>query len=572
MEIPERGRYMKKLKTVKEKQLAVFILLIAFLVLAFGIIFHYAKNFAINNIYQQMDSQAEYYVNSVDSQLKEVMRQQSDFFVDRQLVFLADTHLLSDYEKRNALLSVKEKLFILKTSNTVIKEATLYIPDSDYVITPYSFDALDEQYRERLAEVKEQLGRLTPENEDLVYSLAETPYVDHFSPHFYLQLVFDKKRFVEQLNSFSVQEGGACWDNAAIDWFLEDTAGMGMAKEILEELKKTEDRKVRVGGMTFLVSTKESEYLGTLVQYCSEDVVLKEMKQYTRVFYILVFAALGLAIIFSGYTERLINRPLQKLYAAFRELQKGNLELSISHTSEDEFAYIYNGFNHTVSELKRMIDEVYVQKNLAAQAELKQLQAQINPHFLYNSFFLLSARAAREDMEGVQELADYLGAYFRYITRDGSDIVTLQDEMKHAEAYARIQESRFSSRMELRWEELPKWAETILVPRLIIQPILENSYKYGLENREEGGILQIFYKQEADKLLLCIENNGEATPETIQVMKSRLLDTYEGEVTGMVNIHRRLKSFFGQDQGISIEKGALGGVLITIRIPFKKEV
>ena len=565
---------MRRLRTVKGKQLAVFTLLIAFLMTSFGIVFHCARHFAIENVYQRMDSQAEYYVHSVDSQMKEAMRQQSDFFADRQLVFLADPILLSDYDRRNTLLSLKDRIFVLVTSNTLVKEGTLYIPDSDYVVTSDSVIYLDgEEQKKQLQDMKEQLGVLTFENDDLVYSLTESPYVESFSPHFYFQIVFDHEALVEQLNSFVMEEGGACWNNDEMGLFLEDSAGMGIAEEILSEFEQSDDdRKVKIGETTYLVSKMESEYLGILVQYCSEDAVLKEMNQYTMLFYFLALVAVVLAIVFSGYTERLINKPLQKLYASFQELQNGNLSLSISHASEDEFAYIYEGFNHMVGELQRVLDELSIQKSLIAQAELKQLQAQINPHFLYNSFFLLKARLAREDVEGAQELASYLGDYFKYITRNASDTVTLYDEVKHAEAYARIQESRFSSRIKLIWEELPQEARDIMVPRLIIQPILENSFKYGLESMEEGGILKVSYEQKPDRLILSVENNGEVTDTDIQAMKERLSDEYQGEVTAIVNINRRLKYFFGKEQGLGIEKGQLGGVRITIEFLWNKEV
>ena len=214
-----------------------------------------------------------------------------------------------------------------------------------------------------------------------------------------------------------------------------------------------------------------------------------------------------------------------------------------------------------------MIQEVYVQKNLAAQAELKQLQAQISPHFLYNSFFLFSGRVRRGDYEGAEALADYLGTYFRYLARNSSDIVSLSDEMLHAESYARIQESRFSARMKLIWEKLPEEAEKIPVPRLIVQPILENAFKHGLEDREEDGILRVSCRMNQNRVEICVEDNGGASEETAEAMRSMLADDYQGEVTGLINVHRRLKGYFKQKGGLFISRGELGGILVKMVLP-----
>ena len=564
---------MKKINTVKSKQLAVFLLIILFLSLCSSMVFYSVKKFAVDTIYRQMISQAEYYVGSMDAQMEEIKRQQSELFADRQLIFLADERLLDDYEKRNALLSVQERLFILVSSNKIIKDAALYIPSSNRVITLKDIAELDEQHLAQLEEMKMQIGQMVPVSGDLVYSVSETPNAKTISPFFYLQLVLDKEQLISQLNNFTLPEGGVCWNNSETGWFLEDTAGLGIAETILKMSGRTNGiESVKADKTSYLVNLTKSKYFGTLIQYCSQKAVMGEMDRYTAIFYGFILLAVGCAVVFSRYTERLVNRPLQKLYGAFEKLRRGDLEIQISHSSRDEFEYIYEGFNHTVQELKQMIEEVYVQKNLAAQAELKQLQAQISPHFLYNSFFLFSGRVGRGDFEGARVFAEYMGTYFRYLARNSSDVVMLSDEIHHAEAYARIQETRFASRMELIWEPLPKEAEDIAVPRLIVQPILENSYKYGLEDMEEGGILKVSCELEPESFYIYIENNGEVSEEKVKTMQDSLSDAYKGEVTGIINVHRRLKDYFNQKGGLEIRKGAMGGVLVIMKLPLEMEV
>lgn len=146
----------------------------------------------------------------------------------------------------------------------------------------------------------------------------------------------------------------------------------------------------------------------------------------------------------------------------------------------------------------------------------------------------------------------------------------LSDEMLHAEAYARIQESRFSTRIRLIWEKFPEEARDIRVPRLIVQPILENAFKYGLEEKEEGGILHVRCRIEQEILLISIEDNGEVSEVTVRSMQKMLSEDYHGEVTGLINVHRRLRGYYRQNGGITVSRGAMGGILVIMEIPVEK--
>lgn len=563
----------KWLHSIKSKQLLMLFTVIFFIMLCSYYFFHAVTQVAVNAIYRQMESQAEYYVGSVEYQIAGIMQQQADFFADRQLAFLADRELMqNDYDRREALLSLQDRLFSLKSSNKLIKKVILYIPGSNYIIMPSRINEFRPEDRDRLEELKQQLGKLVPEGKDLSHTLAEALYSPEKEPSFYLQVLLDERQLTDNLNAFASGEGGSCWVKPETGWFLEDTAGTGVGKEIIEQIFRQgiDDEglmEAGVEGRDYLVSVAQSDYLGMLVQYYPKESVLAEPNKYSRLFAIFLIGAVCLAVLFSRYTEKMVNRPLQKLYQAFHVLQQGNMEIKISHSASDEFEYIYEGFNHMTEELHRLIDEVYVQKNLAQKAELKQLQAQINPHFLYNSFFLLSRRVKRGDMENAGVLADYLGTYFQFLTRNASDTVSLRKEMEHAECYARIQGTRFASRIEVILEPLPEAVWNVEVPRLIVQPMLENAFEHGLEDKEEDGILKVFYTMEEDGIGICIENNGDIPRDRIEEMRCKLDESYTGEVTGLVNIHRRLKSFFKGKGGMEIGRGEMGGVLVTLKVP-----
>ena len=121
---------------------------------------------------------------------------------------------------------------------------------------------------------------------------------------------------------------------------------------------------------------------------------------------------------------------------------------------------MYGRFNQMVVNLRSLIDQAYKQKIMTQRAELKQLQSQINPHFLYNSFFILNTMAHTGDLEGIETFTTQLGGYFQFVTRNASDEVALHQEIHHARLYTEIQSCDFPSRIKVDFEPLPEGLET----------------------------------------------------------------------------------------------------------------
>lgn len=149
------------------------------------------------------------------------------------------------------------------------------------------------------------------------------------------------------------------------------------------------------------------------------------LDHYQVYLYLISLCALIVIILFSIYVYRIIHRPLSRLVRAFRKVESGDLQVELTYKSSDEFHYLYAQFNNMVAHLKKLIFEIYEQKIRTQQSELKQLQSQINPHFLYNSFYLLYRMTKAQDFENSTRFTKYLGDYFQYMTRNGSEEVPL---------------------------------------------------------------------------------------------------------------------------------------------------
>lgn len=249
------------------------------------------------------------------------------------------------------------------------------------------------------------------------------------------------------------------------------------------------------------------------------------------------------------------------------------MDIHIEHEEKDEFGYLYNRFNQMLNKLQALIDQDFKQKLMMQRAELKQLQSQINPHFLYNSFFILNSLARTGDTERIEEFTNMLGEYFRFITRNGEDNVLLAEETRHSRMYTEIQKLRFSRRIRVEFDDLPKEMENIRVPRLIIQPIIENAYEHSLEKMTEDGLLRVAFELDQTEARIIVENNGNRLSDTeIEALQNRLDSTTESyEMTGMMNIHRRIILTYGRNSGLLLSRGELNSLKVVIRIKLKEE-
>ncbi len=148
--------------------------------------------------------------------------------------------------------------------------------------------------------------------------------------------------------------------------------------------------------------------------------------------------------------------------------------------------FLYQAFLGVSGKLKAALEQAYNNKLLVYQSEIKFLQAQVNPHFLYNSFYHLYRMAKMEDNEGVAEMSRRLSSYYRYITRSDQNEVPLTMEYQNISDYTEIQTIRFGDRIKVELEPIPPGYEALMVPRFVLQPLFENAYNHGVEKSRRG--------------------------------------------------------------------------------------
>lgn len=330
----------------------------------------------------------------------------------------------------------------------------------------------------------------------------------------------------------------------------------------------------KVNGKSYFIAHNFISSLNlSLIMYVNQNEIIRPLSQFNTLLYISFLIAIAVMILYSYSVNLMIHRPLSKLVKTFRMVETDNLDLVIEPKRKDEFHYIFHSFNRMASRLKRSIEENYEQKIALQHSQLKQLQSQINPHFLYNSFFNIYMMCKVGDSESAAELSQKLGSYYQYITRSGSDEVPFFKEYQHALDYCEIQCIRFSNRISYEYEEVSALSNTLLVPRLIIQPIVENVFEHAFEDGAPHGVVYIGADCGKDIISITVEDNGTLLKdEDIEELQRKLnMGLKHVEKTGLINVNNRLHLKYGPGSGLFVSRSKYGGLKAELIIRYGSE-
>ncbi|MDF2883617.1 MAG: sensor histidine kinase [Clostridiaceae bacterium] len=263
-----------------------------------------------------------------------------------------------------------------------------------------------------------------------------------------------------------------------------------------------------------------------------------------------------------------ITKPLKKLSRNMNRFGKGELNIQTEIKGRDEIAQLSKQFNDMVLKINELINEQYKMKLVEKNAILKALEAELNPHFLYNALQAISTKALKSGFEDISVMVDALALTFRYCI-NGGDIVTAGEEIKHVENYLIIQKARYGERLQVIYE-LEEEALSIKIPKMSIQCLVENSIKYALEESAIVCIILIKVTFEGEKAKIVVKDNGkgiseERLKEIQQYLNSEWIDG-ENKCIGLKNLSLRLKLIFGQSSEMLINSDSRG-TEISIVIP-----
>lgn len=272
-------------------------------------------------------------------------------------------------------------------------------------------------------------------------------------------------------------------------------------------------------------------------------------------------------------TSKKMTQQLTLMMQTIRLVEKGNMHVRFTNLYGDELGKLGSQFNHMMDEIEKYIYREYQSKIILNDAKYYALQAQINPHFLFNTLNTMAGIAGIERCDTVKKMCECLSEIFRYNIAGNIDkkFVTLEDELTHIKNYLYIVEQRTMNEIAF-YNEIPKDMYDIQIPKLSVQPIIENSVNHGLKNKRGGKYIRIEAQILGDDVSISVIDNG--TGADIQKLKEYLneddkRDSREHTSIGLRNINERIHLLFGDNYGISFQSADV--MRVTVCIPIIRE-
>lgn len=342
-------------------------------------------------------------------------------------------------------------------------------------------------------------------------------------------------------------------------------------EKIKESICRGERSKLQsiVEGNKVLFLVSQEKYNLDAYSIMPQEILRQNQALLTKNLIFIAAVMIVLITIAITYITKSLTKPLESLMDTIGKIRKGQTELRVAYQKEDEIGQLGKEFNKMLDEIQRLIGKEYENQLLLNKAEYKALQAQINPHFLYNTLDTMSSISSIQNCEIVSSLCQSLSGIFRYSLDMKHPYSTVMKEMNHLKNYIFV--------MNVRMREEVKYSfridEEVLqdsVPRISIQPLVENALNHGLKNKHGEKRIEIMASSEGEILQICVSDNGVGmdSEEINRRLKENDKDMVEaGNSIGIYNINARMKMLYGEEYGVSVESSVGEGSCVTLRIP-----
>lgn len=352
------------------------------------------------------------------------------------------------------------------------------------------------------------------------------------------------------------------------DWNMDESVVAGIRQELAEGERKEASyddqfwfyRSVSGGKMQILLTIPNQTIVDALFPTVASSIIVA---------IIAVLASIICSVVYS----KAISRPIRDLSEEMKTITLNEYSGSTLESREDEIGILQDSFNHMISRNKELIAQQYQAKLEKRNAQLRALQAQINPHFMYNTLQVIGGMALEKDAPEVYSVTLALSDIMRYSLNFSKEMVCLEEEVEYLKSYVMIQNERFGGKVQLKLDLEPGTLKC-LIPKLILQPLAENSFEHGLLDKAGDWILTVeSHIMSEGELLICVRDNGigfdserlkqireKIEQDTVKALKS-------GSHIGLANVHARIKLRSAKEgHGVSINSSPETGTTVSVRM------
>jgi two-component system sensor histidine kinase YesM len=293
--------------------------------------------------------------------------------------------------------------------------------------------------------------------------------------------------------------------------------------------------------------------------------------------FFLILGAVIFSVIAAWGLSKSIYTPIKKLHDVTTTITKNDLQALMTSDNVDEITELGMSFNIMIGKIKELLDSKIQEQENLKKAELRALQAQINPHFLYNTLDTIIWMAESKKTDQVVKIVSALSKFFRISLSKGMDWITIGEEVERIRSYLIIQKMRYRDILDFNIEVDKEVTEHTIL-KLILQPLVENALYHGIKNKRKGGTINVRARMKGEnEILLEVEDDGIGfTPEKLAQLRSELEDD-SGSIKlesgfGLDNVNKRIKLYYGKPYGLSVQSQYASGTCVTLVIPAKMEM
>ncbi|MFC4302323.1 sensor histidine kinase [Cohnella boryungensis] len=549
------------------------ITLVIVLLVPIIILYGYSHQVSVKVVRENIESEKAHRLSFFNSQIQSAVDQLTKFSVivsrDPEVKeYLAEYDTLPPLAKLQKQQRIVDMLNLQVLTSVWNSQIILHLPKQKEVITTDYFVQYDERYLERAVPGRwSYYTNVVNGANEAYYSLIRSSS----NPDLWIEVRFIDANIRNMLKHFNQGgDGEPIFYSPGKQAIANETSDPVLIAALVQQLDTSElgtsgHLDMTAGERKYTINYVKSDALGWyLVDYVPLQQILMPITTSRNLFYISITLLLGVSILATTLLYRNVQRPIHMLIRSVKKIRMGQYSTRLRKQPNNEFDFLFESFNKMAEQIQELIEKVHVENLRSREATLKQLQSQINPHFLYNCLFYIKNMANLDDKEAVVAMALNLGEYYRYTTRVNNEIATVEEEIRLVVNYLTIQNLRIQ-----RFHcdiEIPDRMNELAIPRLLLQPIVENAIIHGIEKQAGFGLIRITGEQEGCLCKITVEDNGAGmNPEEIAALQKKLALPMEDDMgCGMWNVNQRLIHLYKGRSGLRLSRSELGGMRIEL--------
>ncbi|MBN2881893.1 MAG: sensor histidine kinase [Clostridia bacterium] len=298
------------------------------------------------------------------------------------------------------------------------------------------------------------------------------------------------------------------------------------------------------------------------------DEIVRNRRNFNNLIVVILLVGLAFIVLASVFMSYKISQPILRLENQMNRIEKGDFNVdNLEVRGEDEVKQLTRSFNLMIERIRGLMSQIISEQEAKRKNELKALQAQINPHFLYNTLDSIIWMNENKNHEGVSAMTAALAKLFRISISKGNEIILVSEEIEHAISYLTIQKMRYKNKF-VYTIDMPEELSGFSTLKLLLQPIIENAIYHGINNIPDEGKIDISVSREEDTLVYKVYDNGYGiTSDKLKNIFMKESTSRHSSGVGLKNVNERIKLYYGQDYGIEIDSEPEVGTTVYIKIP-----